>query len=242
MAGLFAAYTFIEEPNLFDAYIIMSPAFWWNKEELTLKLKSFLSSNPALEKVLYFGIGAKDGRGMKQELRRFVAEIERSRQHKLRWLHEEFDREGHMSAPLLTNYYALKFIFSDMQLPKDIRHNYSDSGFLAHEAGITKKYGESARQTQEVYVRLAMRLIKQKNYNGAITVLQRNAQAYEANKYPQNYVWLAEAFEKNEDLEGAIRNYKKAYKLSLNTGYGEMEKYRLKIEELKTVQSSFDKQ
>lgn len=233
LAGLFTAYTFMQAPDLFSAYAVMSPAFWWNKEELTAKLKLFLASNSDLDKTLFFGIGADDGYGMKQELKRFVIEIENSACNKIRWAHREFEGEGHMSAPLLINYYALKFIFNDIQLPKDILEKFNDSNFISHETGIVEKYGESARQTQEVYVKLGMNLMKQKNYKGAITVFQRNAQAYGANNYPQNYAWLAEAYEKNNDENNALRNYIKAYELSRNSGYGEGEKYRSKVEELK---------
>ncbi|ESP91424.1 hypothetical protein N483_17955 [Pseudoalteromonas luteoviolacea NCIMB 1944] len=240
VAGLFTAYAWMQSPTLFDAYIVMAPAFWWNNEQLTRDVKAFLADNPTLEKTLYFGVGKEDGNRHSQK--RFVEEIAKASQHKLRLAHKEFDDEGHMSGPLLTNYFALKFIFSDMKLPQAIRDNYSDAKFLAHETTIMEKYGELARQAQEVYVPLAMELMKQKNYQGAVTVFRRNAQAYEMNNYPQNYVWLAEALEKNNELAAAMKVYKQAYELSQKTGYGESEKYLIKANELKDALKSSDNQ
>ena len=69
---------------------------------------------------------------MKQELKRFVSVLEATKNN-IHWQHKEFADEGHMSAPLLINYYALKFIFSDMKLPKSIWDNFSNSKFINYE-------------------------------------------------------------------------------------------------------------
>ncbi|WP_167354841.1 alpha/beta hydrolase-fold protein [Pseudoalteromonas luteoviolacea] len=231
VAGLFTAYTSMESPDLFDAYIVMGPAFWWNKEEPVREVKSFLSTKPKFNKRIYFGVGKEDGN--RHSLKRFVEEIKAAAPSQLVWKHEEFEDEGHMSAPLLNNYFALKFIFSDMELPQEVRDNFTSKKFLEHEFGIMKKYGSAARQPQEIYVPLAMELMKRKDYAGAVTVFRRNADAYEMNKYPQNYVWLAEALEKNKEPEEALKVYKQAYKLSKETGYGELERLTKKVAELK---------
>ncbi|MDK1286807.1 alpha/beta hydrolase-fold protein [Pseudoalteromonas umbrosa] len=231
LAGLFAAYTLMESPDLFDAYIVMGPAFWWNKEEPVKDFQAFLSASDALDKALYFGVGKEDGN--RHSLKRFVKELETTTPKGVRWKHEEFDDEGHMSAPLLNNYFALKFIFSDMRLPQAIMDDFSSEKFLAHEADIMKKYGQAAKQPQEIYVPLALELMKQENYAGAVTVFRRNAEAYIMNKYPQNYVWLAEALEKNKQVKEAIKVYEQAYTLSKETGYGEADKFAEKVKELK---------
>ncbi len=86
--------------------------------------------------------------------------VEKSTPPKLRWQHREFDGEGHMSAPLLINYYALKFIFAEMQLPEEVWTSYNDSTFLGYENAMIKKYGKAARQSQTVYVPLVVHFRK----------------------------------------------------------------------------------
>jgi len=234
MSALFTAYTFMQTPELFNAYIVMSPAFWWDKEILTKQVKTFLTEHNDLKKKLYFGIGVNDGYGMRQELKRFVDEIKNAENNKLSWLYKEFENEGHMSAPLLTSYYAFKHIFDDLKLPQAIISNYDDAKFLAHEAKIIKKYGAKARQSQEIYVPLAMGLMSQKKYQQAISVFQRNADAYQNNNFAPNYAWLADAYEKNNQLQKAHFYDKKAYNSSKKTGYGQEENYRIKIKEIST--------
>ncbi len=102
----------MKTPELFDAYVVMSPAFWWDKEILTKQVKTFLTEHHDLKKKLYFGISVNDGYGMRQELKRFVDEIKNAENNKLSWLYKEFENEGHMSAPACSGHSNLNaFIY-----------------------------------------------------------------------------------------------------------------------------------
>lgn len=230
--GLFCAYALTRAPRLFDAQIIMSPAFWWNHEEMTRAIGPFLRDHPKLHTSLYFGIGADDGQGMRQELKRFVEAVKADKPDGVRVGYREFDGEGHMSAPLRTFYRGVKFIFADLRLPDAIIHHFTTRAFLAHERMIRAKYGASARQTQDLYVPLGLHLMKIGDDDGAIAVLRRNAQAYAGNRYPQNNAWLASAYEKAGRTSEALAEYRRAYRLAVATGYGEADRYRRKIRQL----------
>ncbi|HUU35049.1 MAG TPA: alpha/beta hydrolase-fold protein [Vicinamibacterales bacterium] len=230
LGGVFTAYSLMERPELFDAYIVMSPAFWWNNEEMTGKAKAFFARHRPLRAPLFFGIGAEDGDGMKRELDRFIDVLRQRSQDGLRWAHYVFEDEGHMSAPLLTTYHGLKFVFADMRLPKQLWSAYDDSQFRAHEARIVEKYGRAARQSGETYVTLGLKLMKDKDHQGAITVLERNADAYPA--YPPNYAWLAEAYEANGQRAKALQSYRDALGRSHAMHYGQEEEYTAQIARL----------
>jgi hypothetical protein len=231
LGGVFTANTLMERTDLFNAYIVMSPAFWWNKEEMAQKAKTFFEAHSTLNKSLYFSIGTEDGMGMRNELTRFVEVIQQHQPEDLRWEHREMDGEGHMSAPLLTNYFGLKFVFADMQLPEQLWSAYDNAAFLAHETKIMDKYGKAAKQSGENYVTLALGLMKEKNYDEAITVFKRNVEAYPL--YPPNYAWLADAYEQNKDYAKALETYQQALERSMKTNYGQEEKYTSYIERLK---------
>lgn len=137
-----------------------------------------------LNQSIYFGIGDDDGQGMKNELGRFVEVIQQHSPKGLSWRHEVFENEGHMSAPLLANYYGLKFV----------------------EKG---------------------------NYEGAITVLKRNTEAYPI--YPANSAWLADAYEKNADYDRAIEAYSLALEKSKAINFGQEHNYIRNIERLSKI-------
>jgi len=233
LGGLFAATTLIEKPDLFDAFIIMSPAMWWNGEELTQKAKSFFKQNHDLNKALFFGIGTYESGtdyGMRKELKNFVNVISDNKPDELRFEHKEIEKEGHMSSTLLSNYYGLKYVFSDITFPDDIYENYSDKKFLNHENFIMYKYGKSAKQAAEAYVGLALSLREKEKYQEAITVLERSVEAYPFDVGLMNL--LANTLELNKKIEEAILVYKQAIETSKKYNYKREKEFENQIKRL----------
>lgn len=233
LAGLFVASTFMERPQLFDAYIVMSPALWWNNEEMKGRANSFFAANAELDKAIYFGIGASDGLGMRNELGRFVEALKQHQPHNLRWDYREIEQEGHMSAPLLINYYGLKFVFADMQLPEQLLQHFDEQEFAAHERVMMETYGEAAKQSEENYVNLGLKLMREENYEGAIAVFKRNSEAYPI--YPPNFAWLADAYEKKADFSLALETYSLALEKSKAISFGQEQSYIENIDRLSKV-------
>ena len=222
--GLFSTYTLMEKPEIFDAYIIQSPALWWNKEEMTEKAKEFFKSNSNLDKSIYFGIGGGDGWGMRQELKRYVEVIKQNNLSKLHWMHEEVGNEGHDDARLLLNYYGLKFVFSDLKASEELLKNYSDEAFLRSEQNLIDKYGKNARRPAGDYFDIITRLLDNKDNFGAITVLKRASEAYP--KYAMLLNNLAQLYEKTNQIDKAIEAYKSGIKISKKLKLGQEEGYQ----------------
>ncbi len=234
LGGLFAASTLIEKPEIFQGFIIMSPAFWWNNEELTNKAKVFFKTNSNLEKSLFFGIGKKESSkefGMRKELANFINVLKANKPQKLNFEHKEFDDEGHMSSPLLSNYYGLKFIFKDLKYSDSFKTNYSDEEFLKKEEEIIDKYGESAKRTGESYYELGAAIYKE-NLLGAITVFKRSVEVY---PYDINLITtLAKLYEKNKDFSKSIDTYKYAIEVSKKYNFGKEKEFQREIDKLKS--------
>lgn len=53
LAGLFIVETFFLQPELFDAYIALSPSLWWNAEELVRRAPERLAAWPDVPAALY---------------------------------------------------------------------------------------------------------------------------------------------------------------------------------------------
>lgn len=229
--GLFSTYVLMEKPELFDAFIIQAPALWWNKEEMTLKAKTFFKSNTNLDKTIYLGIGGGDGWGMKQELKRYVDVIEKNSLFNLKWKHEEIGDENHDTSRLLLNYYGLKFIFSDLKAPEGLLNYFSESTFLKGEQQLKIKYGELARRPVGNYVDIAMKLMNDENDLGAIIVLKRAVEAYP--KYIGLITNLAKLYEKTNQNNEAINTYRKAIQLSKTLKLGQEKGFIDKINNLK---------
>jgi len=228
--GLFSAYTLMDKPELFDAFIIQSPALWWNKEEMTVKAKEFFKSNVNLDKSVYFGIGGGDGWGMRQELIRYADVIKQDTPKNFRWKHEEIGDEGHDDARLLLNYYGLKFVFSDLKASEDLLKNYSDEAFLKGEQNLIDKYGENARRPAGDYFDIMTKLLNDENTLEAITVLKRASEAYP--KYAMLLNNLAQLYEKTNQIDKAVEAYKSGIIVSKKLKLGYEEGYQKEIDRL----------
>ncbi|RMD85497.1 MAG: alpha/beta hydrolase, partial [Calditrichaeota bacterium] len=226
LGGLFTASVLLNRPDLFNAYIVMSPAMWWNGEELTKKAEKFFMSHHILDKAIFFGVGTYESGteyGMRKELKNFVDVITKYQPQKLRFTIKEIEKEGHMAAPLLSNYYGLKFVFSDLAFPKSLLDNYNNQAFWAHEKMIMSKYGNAAKQSAEYYVALATSLREGKRYSEAITVLIRSVEAYPFDVGLMNY--LANTYELNGNYNAAINIYKNAIVVSKKYKYNKEEEF-----------------
>jgi predicted alpha/beta superfamily hydrolase len=230
--GLFCTYTLMEKPDIFDAFITQAPALWWNKEEMTAKAKTFFKSNSNLDKAIYFGIGGGDGWGMKQELKRYVQIIEENPPQNLRWKHEEVGDEDHDTSRLLLNYYGLKYVFSDLIVPKELINDYSNAAFLKGEHELMNKYGQQARRPVSNYVDIALKLLKEENDLGAIVVFNRAVKAYP--KYIGLMTNLARLYEKTMQDNKAIDTYKLAIQLSKKLKLGQEEDFKKEIKKIKS--------
>jgi predicted alpha/beta superfamily hydrolase len=229
--GLFSTYALMEQPDVFDAFIIQAPALWWNKEEMTAKAKTFFKSNSNLDKTIYFGIGGGDGWGMRQELKRYVQVIEENPQKNLRWKHEEVGDEDHDTSRLLLNYYGLKFVFSDLLASEELRNSYNDEFFLKGERELMNKYGQQARRPVSNYADIALKLLKDGNDLGAIVVFERAVKAYP--KYIGLMTNLAKLYEKSKQKDKAIDTYKLAIQLSKKLKLGQEEGFKKEIKRIR---------
>ncbi|WP_417657182.1 alpha/beta hydrolase-fold protein [Pseudidiomarina aestuarii] len=207
--GLFAAYSMMNDPDLFDSYVIIAPALWWDGEMMLAQMSSIEPSTLS-DKRIFYGIGEDDGYGMKQEMKRFIDATPEATG--LAISQRQFESEGHMSAPLLTTYYGFKHIFSDMLLSAELKENFSSEAFLEHEENVAKTYGTEAKQSAETYVFLALDLMEQERYADAAIVFERNADAY--SDFPNSWFWLGQAYEKGGRLNEALDAYENAIELA----------------------------
>lgn len=218
--GLFATYSLINHSGLFDSYIIVAPALWWD-DEMMLKRVRHVKPSKFANKRIFFGIGEDDGYGMKQEMKRFIEAL--PEESAINIWQREFDNEGHMSAPLLTTYFGFKHLFSDMLLSKDIKENFTSDAFLDHEAWIANTYGAEAKQSAESYVFLALELMEKERYQEAAVVFERNAHFY--SDFANSWYWLGQAYEKGGRPTDALASYKKAIHLA-ESGRGTIATYQ----------------
>jgi predicted alpha/beta superfamily hydrolase len=108
--GLFLMYVLENEPQLFDAYLILDPAMWWDHDAFKGALRDRLAAIPTRGKAVYIagraGVGAKD-----MGLDDLEPILQAGLPSALQWQMHLYEDETHDSLKLKATYDALKFAY-----------------------------------------------------------------------------------------------------------------------------------
>lgn len=110
-AGLLGSHILIEQPHLFNRYIIGSPSYWWDKKEITKRLatKSNLQSDSI--KSIFTFIGGKEGKMMINNWKEFDSILICKISKNIKFHDQIFQDETHMSLIPAAFSTAVKFVY-----------------------------------------------------------------------------------------------------------------------------------
>jgi len=111
--GLFATYTLLNRPDVFNAYIAISPSLGWDHEALVKSAEQFVADHKDLRASWYMTIGNERSGMPGGAVSKFIGILQDS---PMRLLHSGFQRwpeETHGSVPLRSIYDGLQFVFDD---------------------------------------------------------------------------------------------------------------------------------
>ncbi len=211
--GLFAIHSLVHHPQLFDAYLAISPSLWWNGQELVQQAEAYFSANPDQVAKLYMTMG-NEGGDMLGGAWKLSAILKETNPEGIDWNFKLMEKESHGSVPYRSTYDGLEMLFKDWRVDNLYDH-YKSGGLASIQKTFDQRrkiYGSGAAMASEEQInRLGYQLLNNREYASAITVFQENIQ-----NHPQSanvYDSLAEALQKSGDKEGAIQNYKKSLAL-----------------------------
>lgn len=108
--GLFLMYALLHEPALFDGYLILDPAMWWDKHSLDAVIEETLADVPTKGKAIF--IGTRSGRSFEGMGMSTIEPIfQRKASPDLHWQITRYPGESHDSLKLKGTYDALKFAY-----------------------------------------------------------------------------------------------------------------------------------
>ena len=105
---------------MFNAYIAVSPSFWWDNEYLIKKADKRFGKASTLNKLLFFsdaGEGVADRSTFHENLLKFDSLIAGKKINGLAYRYQYYPAETHMTEPVPAYYDALRFIYKDWHPP-----------------------------------------------------------------------------------------------------------------------------
>jgi predicted alpha/beta superfamily hydrolase len=225
LGGLMAIHVLTSRPNMFQAYIAVSPSLWWEKQHTLHQAQDFFAAHEELNKSLFFSLG-NEGADMQSGFDGLKKALTAKAPKDFHWASERFPDENHGSTVLRAHYAALRSIFSDWEMPRD------DKGFPVggmngieqHYRDLSQRYGYPVPLPENLLNGFGYRLLGDKKFDDAITVFQRNVQLYpgSANVYDS----LGDGYEGAGKFDLALQNCEKAVDVGTKTNDRNLDGYK----------------
>lgn len=160
LGGLFAVHTLTTRPDLFNAYIAISPSLRWSNQVLVNQAEQFLKSSQRLEVDLYLTI-ANEGGSTLAAFRKLTGVLGEYNPSGFRWKFEHMPEEHHGSVALRSTYYGLESIFDGWSLEKSFEA-YTIGGLAALENAYLSggtRFGYERSYSKTLLLQIASQLI-----------------------------------------------------------------------------------
>ena len=210
--GTFAVYSLLTKPELFDAYIAVSPYLQYADDYLVKESLSGLKPYKKSKKFFYMTVG--DEPDYFEPLEAFSSTLKQKTRGTVKFEYVRMMAEDHASVPYISLFNGIRFVFSDWQLPRETFAQGLDA-IDAHYEMVTVAYGFEIHTPENVINLLGYTHLRNHDTETAISVFKENVERYpgSANVYDS----LGEAYENNDQYELARQNYQKAYDLGLKS-------------------------
>ena len=216
LGGLLAIHILVTRPEMFQAYIAVSPSLWWDDQHTLHQAQGFFAAHAELNKALFFSLG-NEGEQMQSGFEGLKKSLTEKSPTDFRWASERFLDEDHGSTVLRAHYAALRSIFAHWEMPRD-NTGFPVGGMTGieqHYRELSARYGFSVPIPENLINGFGYRLLGEKKFDESIAVFQRNVQLYpgSANVYDS----LADGFEGAGKLDLALQNCQKSVEVGTKT-------------------------
>jgi predicted alpha/beta superfamily hydrolase len=132
LGGLMVINTLINHSDMFNAYIAIDPSMWWDGKKLLTQARQVLAQKSFAGKSLYMGIAntmdegmdtlkvRKDTANASLHIRSILAlkdMLQRNAANGLTFGYQYYPNDTHSSAPLITAYDGMRFLFPFYKMP-----------------------------------------------------------------------------------------------------------------------------
>ena len=231
VGGLTVVNTLIHQPNLFNAYVSLDGALWWNDQQIVKEAKLILANHNYKGKTLFMALANRMEKGMDTldvqkdttegtELIRsnleFIKDVFKNKSNQLRFQHKFYENDDHSSVRFIGEYDALRFIFNYYKLQiynselEDPQFKL-DSLLATRYNNISEQIGYRVKPDESQVNNLGYYMMQQKQFNKAEALFKLNIANYPGSA--NCYDGLGDLYLAKGDNAKAIEYFKKTLSL-----------------------------
>ncbi len=224
--GLFALHAFLSRPEIFNAYIAVSPSMDWDDHLLSRRAEESFKDRKELNKTLFLTL-ANEGGETRVGFDRFKEILVKNKVRGFEWDSKLMEDEDHGSVVLRSHYFGFRKIFDGWVIAANPQTGQIAGGVTAVEDRYKKlsaKFGYTIPPPELLMNNLGYQLMGDGKMDEAIAVFKTNVDRYpnSANVYDS----LAEGYEKSGKLDQARPNYEKAVQLGTQNNDPNLQIYK----------------
>ncbi|MEM1134315.1 MAG: alpha/beta hydrolase-fold protein [Bacteroidota bacterium] len=214
--GLFIIHTLATKPELFNAYLAISPSLWWDNQMVVNHFAERLKATPDMKGLLYLTMANERGK-MLGGMMKLMGVLETESPKNLRWDYKIHSQEHHGSVPIISTLEGFQFFYKDWHIPSPYKE-FENNGLKAFEnraERIRHEFGENWSLSNENYADFLYELHENKLFKEELELSLQLIE--EGKKEVEFYESAGKAYHELNDEKNAAHYYKEAYKL--NPGY-----------------------
>ena len=186
--GLFAIHALVTRPEVFDAYIAISPSLQWDDQRLVMQAGTVFENTRELTADLYMTVG-NEGRALLGGVRKLAGVLDEHAPRGFRWAFRLMEDESHGSVPLRSTRQGLEAVFGGWNL-HDFLPVFDRGGLTAIDDYFRRggaRFGYDRTTPVDTVLMLVIELILADRLEDAATVLLRDPETH-----PPPSIFLAE--------------------------------------------------
>ncbi|MBB2144307.1 hypothetical protein GM921_02305 [Pedobacter sp. LMG 31464] len=204
-------------PDMFDAYIAVSPSFWWDQKFLLKLADNKLKAGSTLSKTLFFSNGNEDysspGSPFHTNILKFDSLLKKRNIKELDFEYTAYPIESHMTVPIKSYYDGLRFIYRQWVLPSIKDEEVNSEIIMKHYKELSQRFKYSILPDEAYINNWAQWLVKTPaTLNNGIKLLEMNVINYPSSS--SAFAALGAAYVVKGEKQKAIASYKKASELN----------------------------
>lgn len=227
LGGLMVINTLVHHPALFNAYVSIDAALWWDDHKIVKEGIQALANNRYENKALFMTMANRMEKGVdtaavqtdtsgNTELIRYNLElihfIKQHPENKLRFKYAYYENETHGTVSFISAYNALKFIFDYYAFPIDADHQTVNPKLVSviteHYLTISRQLGYHVLPDASMLNSLGYRALNLKQFEMAGQLFALNVLNYPKDANLQDS--YGDYYQAIGDTKNAIDRYKKA--------------------------------
>ena len=215
LGGLTTMNTLFEQPELFDAYLALSPSLEWDDGFMLDRARRFLARPDLPDAMLYMALA--DERLERQYYDPMVELLEESAPPQLVWTSQLFEeQDDHMSIRVTAGLAGVRWVFRDWRLGSHRIYAMSSEEIEAHYAMATVRYKEPRELgMMEITDAGYWGLYDEATVDPAMEFFRLAVEKWPDAAYP--YSCLGEGLERTGDLEAALEQMERALRMAEQT-------------------------